>query len=117
MLVPKKGVTMGPIIMMIAAAAGAQSSDGTCRRTHIFADGRVETTVVADEGQGAQSASSSSHGASASSHVSASSSSAGGSRTSSSASSSADGAGRSMTVTRGPEGCRIILDERPERNE
>ncbi|MCK0532868.1 hypothetical protein [Sphingobium agri] len=117
MLVPKKGVTMGPIIMMIAAAAGVQSSDGTCRRTHIFADGRVETSVIADDGQGASAASSSSHGAHASSHVSASSSSAGGSRASSSASSSSDGSGRSMTVARGPEGCRIIIDERPERNE
>lgn len=105
---------MAYIIMIAAVAAAVQPTGETCRRVHIFADGHVETSVIADEGQGA-SATSASSGKSASSHVSASSSSSG--TSSSSAISTSDGEQRSVTITRGAEGCRITIDERPHRRE
>ncbi|WP_152639793.1 hypothetical protein [Sphingobium bisphenolivorans] len=109
---------MAPIIMIVAAASSIQPGRETCLQTHIFADGHVETSTVREVGQGA-SASSLSSGERASSHVYASSSSGGHSAASSSASTSteADGNRRSVQVTNGPEGCRIMIDERPERKE
>ncbi|HKT76649.1 MAG TPA: hypothetical protein VJQ78_07935 [Sphingobium sp.] len=120
---------MASMIMIATALAATPTSAGSCQRIHIFADGRVERTRVPDEGQGASAAAASasaspgpghasSHVSShASSHVSASSSSseAGGSSRSS-ASSMADGVSRAVTVTRGPDGCRILIDERPDRS-
>jgi hypothetical protein len=101
------------IISIAVAAAATQPSGDSCRRTHIFEDGHVETSQVPDDGHSA-SATSASSSRSASSHVAASSSSAGASSSSTStATSTADGRRSSVTVSRGPEGCKIVIDDRP----
>lgn len=106
------------MIMIATALAASPAEAGSCERVHIFADGRVERNIVPDRGQGAASTDSSASGSGrASSHVSvSSSSSAGGSSSRSSASSMSDGKASSMTVTRGPDGCRIVIDERADRS-
>lgn len=99
-----------PLLLVLAAAA-ADSPSGTCLQTLIHADGRIETSVVADDGAGASASSRSAGQGHASSSVSASSSSGEGS--SASSSSSSDGTSRSVSVTRDADGCRIVIDERP----
>lgn len=82
---------------------------GQCREIHYHADGSVSERLVDDDG--AISASSKASGdRHARSSVSLSSHGSGSSR--SAASSDSDGAHRSVSVTHGPDGCRIVIDER-----
>lgn len=102
-----------PLLIALAAPPAPQQ----CREITYAADGSVtERTVDADVADGIAAASAHSEGAGrAHSSVSVSSHSGGGGRSAASAASD----GRSVTVTRGPEGCTITIDERApqQRNE
>jgi hypothetical protein len=98
-------------LLVLAAVASAPQ----CRQIHYKTDGSVEERWVADTGGAAtaRTSGSSSEG-SAHSSVSVRSSSQGSSSASSSSSSAdADGRRRSVSITRDEDGCRIIIDERP----
>ncbi len=102
-----------PIFIALAATPAPQQ----CREVHYAADGTVtERMVDASAADNAASASAHSEGVGRA-HSSVSVSSHGDSNGRSTASSSSDG--RGVTVTRGPDGCTITIDERApqQRNE
>ena len=94
------------VFIVLAAAPIPQQ----CREIRYTADGEVtERMVDAEAAEGAASASAHSSGAGAAhSSVAVSSHNNGAGRSSASSSSN----GRSVTVTHGPEGCTITIDER-----